>query len=229
MTNRTIASRLVTNVVIQYAVFLGALAACGVGLWTGLLPGGRLFALTLLPALLAVVVIVCVAALATLPAREHQLDAPAASATWSRRTRRRLLLVYSTARAGVRSALALLARPRPGLLGVLVYWGLDIAVLWCAFRAFGPTPAIAVVVMAYLVGTLADLLPFPGGIGGVDGGMIGVLLAFGVPGGRAVVAVLIYRAFSFWLPTLPGVAGFFGLRATVRGWQHLPRERDSSG
>ena len=37
---------------------------------------------------------------------------------------------------------------------------------------------------------LGNLLPLPGGIGGVDGGMIGAFIAFGVDGGLAVVAVL---------------------------------------
>jgi putative heme transporter len=225
----TIASRMVTNVVIQYAVYLGALFVCGIGLWTRLLPGGGSFALTFLPALFSLAVIACVATVATLPpAPERWLTAPAGHARWSRKARRSLLLAYSTVRTGVRSALALLARPQPWLLGALVYWGFDVAVLWSAFRAFGQAPAVPVVIAAYFVGTLGDLLPFPGGIGGVDGGMIGVLLAFGVPSSRTVVAVLVYRAFSFWLPTLPGVASYFTLRATVRGWQRATRAPDSS-
>ena len=57
--------------------------------------------------------------------------------------------------------------------------------------------------MAYYVGMLANLLPLPGGIGGVDGGMIGALIAFDVDGGAALVAVLSYRFFAFWLPTDP--------------------------
>lgn len=228
MPTQTIASRMVTNVVIQYAVYLGVLAFCGLGLWTRLLPGGGSFAVTLVPALFAVAVIAGVATFAALPAAPQRwLVGPAGHPKWSR-ARRWMLVAYSTVRTGVRSALALLARPSPALLGALVYWGFDVAVLWCAFRAFGQAPAVAVVVAAYFVGTLADLLPFPGGIGGVDGGMIGVLLAFGVPSSRAVVAVLVYRAFSFWLPTLPGVASYFKLRATVRGWQRAARDRDSS-
>jgi uncharacterized membrane protein YbhN (UPF0104 family) len=169
--------------------------------------------------LFAVAVAVGVGAVAVMPrVSEHRLVATAGRTSWWWRASRWLLVAYSTVRTGVRSALALIARPRPGLLGALVYWACDVAVLWSAFRAFGPAPAVAVVVMAYFVGTLADLLPLPGGIGGVDGGMIGVLLAFGVPSSRAVVAVLVYRAFSFWLPTLPGIAGYFKLRATVRRW-----------
>jgi uncharacterized protein (TIRG00374 family) len=66
---------------------------------------------------------------------------------------------------------------------------------------------------------LANALPLPGGIGGVDGGMIGSFIAFGVPAGLAVVAVLAYRAFAFWLPTVPGAVAYFQLRRTVSRWR----------
>jgi NAD(P)H-hydrate repair Nnr-like enzyme with NAD(P)H-hydrate dehydratase domain len=58
-----------------------------------------------------------------------------------------------------------------------------------------------------------------GGIGSVDGGMIGALIAFGVDAGLAIVAVLSYRAFAFWLPTIPGTIAYLSLRQTVKGWQ----------
>ena len=48
--------------------------------------------------------------------------------------------------------------------------------------------------------------------------MIGAFVAFGVHADQAVVAVLAYRAISFWLPTLPGIAGYLALRRTVRAW-----------
>src|SRR6476661_8572607 len=102
---------------------------------------------------------------------------------------------------GVRDARALLARREPGLL------------------AFGAAPAIAVVVVAYFVGMLANLLPLPGGVGGVDGGMVGALVLFGVDPALAVVGVLAYRGFAFWLPIAPGVLAFFSLRRTVGRWQ----------
>jgi hypothetical protein len=34
-----------------------------------------------------------------------------------------------------------------------------------------------------------------------------------------VVAVLTYRAFAFWLPTIPGAIAFFQLRRTVARWR----------
>jgi uncharacterized protein (TIRG00374 family) len=230
MAPRMIGSRMVTSVVVQYAVYMVALVVCGFGLWAGLFAGHGPAGVTLGPALFAVAVILLVLSVAALPfdpactqlgkrlvAAGQRVSRPERALRWS-------LTAGSTVRTGIRSALALLTVRRAdrrslGILGALAYWGFDIAVLWCSFRAFGAPPPVAVVIMSYFVGTLAALLPLPGGIGGVEGGMIGVLIAFGVPAGQSVVAVLAYRAISFWLPTLPGIAGYLGLRRTVRGWE----------
>ena len=48
-------------------------------------------------------------------------------------------------------------------------------------------------IIGFFVGMLGNLLPLPGGIGGVDGGMIGALRGFGVDFGLAAVAVLAFR------------------------------------
>jgi uncharacterized protein (TIRG00374 family) len=113
----------------------------------------------------------------------------------------------------------MLRRRDPSLLGVLAGWGFDIAALWASFRAFGHPPPGAVLVMGYYVGTLANTLPLPGGIGGVEGGMIGAFLAFGVNPSLAVLAVLAYRTISYWLPTVPGAIAYLRLRHTVGGWR----------
>ncbi len=119
---------------------------------------------------------------------------------------------------GVREALRLIRAKEWGVLGAVVWWLFDILTLWAAFHAFGEPPPFVELVMAYYVGMLANLLPLPGGIGGVDGGMIGALIAFGVDPSLAVVAVLTYRAFSFWLPTIPGAIAYLQLRKTVQVW-----------
>src|SRR5262249_35799766 len=103
--------------------------------------------------------------------------------------------------------------------------GFDISVLWAMFHAFGEPPPFTVIWMAYFVGTLGNLLPVPGGIGGVEGGMIGAFAAFGVNLELATLAVLSYRAISFWLPTLPGAPASFQRRHTVARW----RAEDDSG
>lgn len=229
MPRRTIGSRMVTSVVVQYAVYMAALIVCGLGLFIGIFGGHGPSGVTLVPALFALGAIVVVLAVAALPFDPARTELGVRLGTESQlsRTQRALhwlLTAGSTLRSGIRAALALLSRARAdrrsiiGLLGAIAYWGFDVAVLWCSFRAFGAAPPVAVVVMSYFVGTLAGLLPLPGGIGGIEGGMIGSFIAFGVPAGESVLGVLAYRAISFWLPTLPGIAGYVGLRRTVRGW-----------
>ena len=147
----------------------------------------------------------------------------------ARRSRRargllaRLATVPRTLHEGITTALEIVRHPRPGLLGALVYWAFDIGELWAAFRAFGASPAVAVVVMAYFLGQLANAIPLPGGIGGVEGGMIGAFIAFGVNGSVAVLAVLAYRLISFWLPIVPGSVAYLQLRRTVARWKQADR------
>ena len=135
------------------------------------------------------------------------------------RTAIRLSSVPAAISSGVRIAISHVGRRDPALVGVAAYWGFNVAILWACFHAFGEAPPWAVIVMAYFVGMLGNLLPLPGGVGGVDGGMIGAFAAFGVSGSLALVAVLTYRVFAFWLPTIPGVIAYFQLRRTVAGWR----------
>jgi uncharacterized protein (TIRG00374 family) len=116
-----------------------------------------------------------------------------------------------------------------GLLGALAWWGFDISVLWAMFHAFGTPPPFTVIWMAYFVGMLGNLLPLPGGLGGVEGGMIGAFAAFGVDFNLALLAVLSYRGISFWLPTLPGAVAYFQLRRTVARWRDEQDHEDSLG
>jgi uncharacterized protein (TIRG00374 family) len=215
-----IAQRLVANYVVQYSIYLGALLVCGLGLWLGVFSGGGPFSLTVIPALLSAVAIALVLSMALLPDDFERRLARLSHrkgriGNWARR--------FATAPAalgsGVRTALTLVRERRPGLLGAVAYWGFDIAVLGLSFKAFGQDMPGAVLVMGYFLGTLGSLLPLPGGIGGIEGGMIGAYVAFGIPAGRALIGVLAYRAISFWLPTLPGIAGYFRLRATVHRWR----------
>ena len=129
----------------------------------------------------------------------------------------------------MRTAIDLVRSRDPYLLGAVAWWGFDISVLWACFHAFGLSPPKGVIIMSYFLGMLGNTLPLPGGIGGVDGGMIGAFTAFGVNVEGAVVAVLAYRAFAFWLPTLPGAVAYLQLRKTVQRWQREPAPGSGSG
>ena len=214
-----IATRMVASIALQYAVYLAAIVVFGVALAVGVLPGPAPFALTVIPALLSLLLAGAVLSAVLLPADvERRLSAVASGPRWWRRLIERLAAAPAALGAGVRTAATLIRERRPGLLGAVVYWAFDIAALGFSFLAFGSHPAFAVIVLGYLLGTLGSLLPLPGGIGGVEGAMIGAFVAFGVHADQAVVAVLAYRAISFWLPTLPGIAGYVILRRTVRRW-----------
>jgi uncharacterized protein (TIRG00374 family) len=98
------------------------------------------------------------------------------------------------------------------IAGSIGYWAFDNAVLWATFKAFGYSPDIGVLLMGYLIGQLGGLLPLPGGIGGIDGGLLGTLIVYGTPAAVTAAAVLAYRVILFWLPLIVGAACFLSLR-----------------
>src|SRR3954468_10768176 len=207
MERADVAARMVTFLVLLYGVYMGALVVGGLGLYTGLLPGGGSFAITVVPAIFGAAVIAAVAA-----------------AQWVEPGEGRIRAAMAPVGRGVRDARRLLRTGNAGLIGALMWWGFDIAVLWACFEAFGAAPSFTVITVAYFVGMLANTLPLPGGVGGVDGGMVGALIAFGVDPELALIAVLAYRGFAFWLPIAPGALAYVGLRRTVARW-----EREDAG
>jgi uncharacterized protein (TIRG00374 family) len=220
MDARVAACRLIAFMALLYAVYMASLVIDGLGLYLGLFPGPGPFAITVVPAIFGAVVIAVFLAVSLLPG---DFDRLVARWTGGRgrlsRLARKVAAAPATAATGVRTAIALVRSRDPYLLGAIAWWGFDIAVLWACFRAFGSSPPVAVIVMSYFVGMVGNTLPLPGGIGGVDGGMIGAFAAFGVDTEVAIVAVLAYRAFAFWLPTLPGAVAYLQLRRTVHRWE----------
>ena len=224
---RAVARRMTSFEMLLYAVFMAALVVFGGGLALGVLPGKSPTALTVVPAVLGAVVIGLVVGLGLAAQRaERWLSRLAKRGRHEKKLLTKLATLPGTLHGGFQTTAEVLRHPRPGLLGAIMYWALDIATLWAGFRAFGASPPIAVVVLAYYVGQLANALPIPGGIGGVEGGMIGSFIAFGVSGSTAVLAVLAYRLISFWLPVLPGSIAYLQLRAKVSRWRD---EADDQG
>ena len=114
---------------------------------------------------------------------------------------------------GVGEAGRLLRQRDPLLIaGAIGYWLFDNLVLLATFQAFGESPALIVILMAYLIGQLGGALPIPGGLGGIDGGLIGTLIVYGIAPASAAAAVLLYRVVLFWVPLLMGVPAFLSLR-----------------
>ena len=221
MRRREVAERMIAFLVLLYGAYIVAMVVCGIGLRTGVLPGKAPFGLTVVPAIIGLIGIVVFGALALVPQDfERRIERMAPRRPRAARWLRRFALAPASMRGGIRFALHKAIHPDLAMVGAVTWWAFNIAVLWASFRAFGDSPPIAVLVQAFFVGMLANLLPIPGGIGGVDGGMIGALAAFGVDAGVAVLAVLSYRLFAFWLPTVPGVIAYFQLRRRVQEWRH---------
>jgi uncharacterized membrane protein YbhN (UPF0104 family) len=115
----------------------------------------------------------------------------------------------------VRDALGLLRGGDARLLGAPAWWAFDAAVLWATFHALGEPPSLAVLAFAYFAGQVGNTIPLPGA---VSGGMVGVLLAFGVAPDLALSAVFAYRAVAIWLPAPLGLAALGALRARIGRW-----------
>src|SRR4051812_18921163 len=197
---RGAARTLLTFLVLLYAVFLGAIALSGALIALGTSGARGPVTLSAVPAAAATAGILVALVLG--------LARPAGGA--GRLRRAAALLGDATA-----DALALVRTADPRLLGAVAWWLFDAAVLYAMLSAFGAPPALAVVVLAYFVGQVGNTVPVPGA---VSGGIVGVLLAFGVEPDLAVVSVLAYRAIAIWVPAPLGLLALSSLRRTLARW-----------
>ena len=211
---RGAAKQVSSHLVATYAVFVGAIVLFG----TGLAIAGAEPLLSAVPAVLGALVF----------AAYGDRDPGAGRAAAPAGQRRRPVAPGAARRApgaGRRHALHHRVGPPPRARACsarCVWWVFDVATLWACFWAFGGHPNVAELTMAYLLGMLGNLLPLPGGVGGVEGGMVGACAAFGMDAGIALVAVLAYRAISVWLPALPGVLALATLRRAADGAEVAP-------
>jgi undecaprenyl-diphosphatase len=84
-----------------------------------------------------------------------------------------------------------------------------IGALWASIQAFGGGLPIAGIAVVFLAGaSIASAAPTPGGIGAVEAALVAGLTALGLASAVAVPAVFLYRLATFWIPVLPGWAGF---------------------
>ena len=202
-----IARRSVLIFMLTSAVNVAAVALIGLPMWLGLLPGSEDPLLTLLPALAALAAVAGTLALAAWARRRARARS---------RNEGRAVVTLTALSGGVFDALATIRAHDPRLLGAVGYWLFDNLVLYACLRAFGHDPSPAVVAMAYLVGMLANSVPVPGGFLAVEGGLVGMLLAFGVrPASVVIAAVVVYRAISLWVPAVIGSIAFLGLRGEL--------------
>lgn len=213
MSTMHIAQRTVAFFVVTSAAnFVGVLLV-GLGMFIGLLPGSGSAVLTLGPALIAALVMLLAWFSPRLLRRFGEPLAGPKRATWSAGIRHALRDGLAAAADGVDLAKELMRAHSFGVVvGSFAYMAFDIAALGFGFAAFGPVPAFGPLVLGYLVGQLGNLIPLPGGIGGTEGGLLGVYALFNVNISLAAAAVLAYRLFQLAIPALLGAPAFVLLR-----------------
>jgi uncharacterized membrane protein YbhN (UPF0104 family) len=204
-----IARRSVAFFLIKSSVNFVAVAVIGTLMAAGIVGPHVSPLLTALPAALSIGLIALVVAMPKLgPGRD-----PGRGAARMRRAihAARRALIDGTAEA------VEIARRRDVmvLVGAIGYWAWDNAVLWATFKAFDADVPLSIVLMGYLIGQLGGLLPLPGGVGGIDGGLIGTLIVYGAPAAATAAAVLAYRVILFWLPLVGGAIAFASLRRAI--------------
>jgi len=199
-----IAQRSAVLFLLTSAINLLTLAATGLALGLGILPGPRNPLLTFLPAGVAIAIFLFFLALPRLTERGAQ----------ARGSGRLAILLAATATT-IRATRRTLLRPDWRLLGAVGYLWFDIGVLWACFHATGHTPPIAVIVLAYQIGYLANVLPIPGNVGVLEGSFVGMLVLYGVHATTATAAAVIYHAIALWIPAMWGTVGFIRLRHSL--------------
>ena len=214
---RTVAFFLLTSV-----ANVGGVIIIGIGLAAGVFAGETNLLLTLLPAAIAAMAVVgfllAGRSAGRLRARleESEGRAEGDGRAYSRRARVAMKSLVATAE-GVNEAVELLREGNAVLIaGIFAYLLFDMLIVWATFRAFGSSPALGIVFMAYLIGELGGLIPVPGGIGGIDAGLVGTFVLYNVPITAAASAVLAYRAIALWVPAVLGSGAFVLLRRTLR-------------
>ncbi len=204
-----IASRSVAFFIIKSSVNFIAVAVLGTVMAVGLFGPDLSLWLTAAPAAGALLVI---AAVLVVP----RLGVGGPVPPDAGRMRKAVREVRKALVGGTREAVQILrSRNLLVIAGSVGYWAWDNAVLWATFQAFDYSPPLTVILMGYLIGQLGGLLPLPGGLGGIDGGLIGTLIVYGTPAAVTAAAVLVYRVILFWLPLLLGAAAFILLRRAL--------------
>ena len=215
MDGERIARRSVAFFLIKSGVNFLAVAVIGTVMALGLVGPELSLWLTAVPAAVAALAIAAVAALPLLgPGR-------AASPEDSRLRRGVSAARRAVITGSAEAAQILRSGNRRVVAGALGYWAFDNAVLWATFHAFDISVPLTVLLMGYLIGQLGGLLPIPGGIGGIDGGLIGTLIVYGAPAAGTAAAVLGYRVILFWLPLVAGAVAFAALRRDMPGGYEL--------
>jgi uncharacterized membrane protein YbhN (UPF0104 family) len=132
--------------------------------------------------------------------------------------------------AGIFKLRCLLTRPRLhglGVIGVSLYWLGDIACLWAALKIYNAELSTPALILAYATGYVLTRRSLPaGGVGLVEVLMTFALVWVGVPLAPALLGVVTYRLFNFWLPVIPALAALPAVRRMRQDFRRGERAFD---
>jgi uncharacterized membrane protein YbhN (UPF0104 family) len=198
-----VAERSAVLFLLTSAVNVVTLVLTGLALYLGILPGPRDPLLSLVPALGGLAVLVFFLSLPRFTERLAASRAPG-----------RIRTVLIEIAASIRLTEQLLSTPDWRIIGAIAFLWCDIGVLAAVFAAEGHVPPLAVIVLAYQIGYLSNLIPVPGNIGVLDGSLVGLFALYGVSATLATAATVVYHAIALWVPALWGTIAFVILRRT---------------
>jgi uncharacterized membrane protein YbhN (UPF0104 family) len=111
-----------------------------------------------------------------------------------------------------------------GLGGGLLYWAGELLTVWAALHAFGVSIGFFPLVVAYATGYVSTTLPLPaGGAGGVDAANTFALTLVGVALGPALLATLVQRICTYWLPLVLALVASHWLKRLGSELPTVPR------
>jgi hypothetical protein len=130
---------------------------------------------------------------------------------------------------GARNVRRLIVSPREhglGVLGMTVYWAGDIACLWAALQLVGGRQiTISALILAYSGGYVLSRRSLPaGGAGVVEIALTLALVGMGERFTPALIGVVVYRLFNFWLPIIPALVLIPTIRELRTRFHHAERE-----
>ena len=163
-----------------------------------------------------------------------------AFAVWATSPKRRRRLERTEGRGRIRTAFGhavgglgilrrLVTKPLPhgglALFGTSVYWFGEMLCLWAALRAFQVDIQIPALILAYATGYVVTRRALPaGGVGVAEIMLTFALTWVGVPFAPALLGVLTYRLFNYWLALLPALAVSSRVREMREGIAAADRE-----
>jgi len=201
-----IAERSAVLFLLTSAVNAVTLIAAGLLMGLGIMPGPTDPWLTLVPAGLVFLIVLMILALPPISDRFAS----------ARGMGRRASFARATART-VRDTRAAMLSPDWRLFGAFGYLWFNIAVLWACFLAIGHSPPLMVIVLAYQIGWLANILPVPGSVGVLEGSFVGMFVLYHENATAAAAASVVYHAITLWIPLAWGTVSFIRLRRDSPG------------